>query len=244
MLHKTKLITILSAYVLISGCASLNSKNTDPLELYNRQVFALNTMLDKALVGHIAAGYRKFIPSPIRTSISNFFKNIDTVPAILNDFLQARPKLMVNDFGRLIINTTFGIGGLFDVAQHGGLNYNPQSFSKTLYVWGWKDSHYFILPFMGPSTIRGAFSLVPEYYISPIKYIKPNWASYSLNGVKYLNIASIQQPLERKIIEMSIDPYIAIRNTYMQNLKFRLNPDGHNHDIENINKKTSDSTYI
>lgn len=221
---KTNSLIICLCFSLgLSGCAHLYKQNpTDPFEKYNRSMFNFNIKLDEYIVGPITMVYTKIIPGFAREGIGNFFNNIDTISDIANDFLQAQPEFILKDTARFLINTTFGIGGLFDIAKKGGLPGHAQGFGNTLYVWGWKDSAYFILPFLGPSTIRGTVSLVPKYYMDPLTYVTPSWAKYSLKGVKYTQIASVQLPLQEKLVEMAIDPYVALRNAYMQNLNYRL----------------------
>ncbi len=190
-------------------------------------MFNFNLKLDEYIVGPITMVYTKVLPSFARKGVGNFFNNIDTIPDIANDLLQGNLKMAGNDTARLLLNTSFGVGGLFDIAKRGGLPGHSQSFGGTLYVWGWKDSAYFILPVLGPSTIRGTVSLVPSYYMDPLGYVTPTWAKYSLKGLKYTQIASVQIPLQEKLVQMAIDPYIALRNAYMQNLSFRLDQNKH-----------------
>lgn len=220
------LIIFLSFSLGLSGCSHLYKQNpTDPFEKYNRSMFNFNTKLDEYIVGPITMVYTKVLPSFARKGVGNFFNNIDTIPDIANDLLQGNLKMAGNDTARLLLNTSFGVGGLFDIAKRGGLPGHSQSFGNTLYVWGWKDSAYFILPALGPSTIRGTVSLVPNSYMDPLGYVTPTWAKYSLKGLKYTQIASVQIPLQEKLVQMAIDPYVALRNAYMQNLSFRLKQD-------------------
>jgi phospholipid-binding lipoprotein MlaA len=214
---------LISSFLTLNGCSGLYKKNPqDPFINYNKSMFHFNVVMDKAIVGPVSMVYTKVLPPFARTGVGNFFNNVNTIPAMANDLLQARPKLMGRDFIRLIINTTLGIGGLFDVAKHMGLPNNPQSFGRTLYVWGWKDSSYFVLPFLGPSTVRGTVSLVPTYFMDPVKYVHPDWLKWSLTGLDFVQTASVQLPRMREIAKMSVNPYIGIRNAYMQNLNHSL----------------------
>jgi phospholipid-binding lipoprotein MlaA len=221
--QKISLIICLSFSMCIGGCAHLYKQNPqDPFEKYNRSAYNLNSKIETFILKPITTVYTHLIPWFVRDGIGNFFNNIDTLPDIANDLFQGNFKMASRDTSRFLLNSSFGIGGLFDVASRGGLPGHYQGFSKTLYVWGWKDSAYFILPALGPSTIRGTVSLVPSHYMDPLTYVRPTWLKYTLDGVKFTQIASVALPAKDKITQIAIDPYIAERNAYMQNLKFRL----------------------
>lgn len=226
-IKKIPLIVCLPLFFGLGGCAHLYKQNPqDPFEKYNRSAYNLNSKLDTYILKPITLVYTHLIPWFIRDGIGNFFNNIDTLPDIANDLFQGNLKMASKDTARFLLNSSFGIGGIFDIAKKGGLHRHYQSFSKTLYVWGWKDSAYFILPALGPSTIRGTVSLVPSHYMDPLTYVKPTGLKYTLDGVKFAQIASVALPTRDKITQMAIDPYAAERNAFMQNLKYRLSSDG------------------
>jgi len=212
---------IIATMMLLSSCAT--QQNLDPMEGYNRVAFQFNMDFNKTFVEPAISGYQYVVPSDARTGVRNFFNNIFTVPAIANDVLQLNWRYTLNDVGRLVLNTTLGLFGLIDVASKVGLEPHTQSFGLTLARWGiWRDSPYFVIPFLGPSTLRDTFSLVPDYFMNPIHYIRPTWYQYPIAGLYMLQLATDTLPKLYFITEDAIDPYIATRNAYLQNRQLIL----------------------
>ena len=219
--------------LLLSGCASsptvAGTNTSDPFEGYNRGMTTFNNHFMDVVVIPATKGYNYVLPSFARTGISNFFQNVGTISDIGNDILQFNFHYMVIDIARLLINTTIGVGGLFDMAAKNGIYAHPQSFGYTLNKWGWKHSDYLVLPILGPSTVRGTVGLVPDMYMSPIMYIKPVWARYSLTGLNALQTAANFVPQQQSLMAMSLDPYVALRDAYLQNqayIQTQINYDG------------------
>ncbi len=221
--------------LMLSGCATTASTEQpnpypDPLQPYNRAVFKFNDDFTKAFVIPVTDAYTYSVPSVGRNAIHNFFQNAGTLPDIANDILQLNFHYMVIDTARLIINTTLGVGGLFDVASQNGIYAHPQSFGYTLEKWGWKNSSYFVIPIIGPSTVNGVVGMVPNIYMSPTGYIKPIWARHVVNGVNIVQVASDVVPQQQALMAISLDPYVALRNAYMQNNEYinqQIQYDGH-----------------
>ena len=140
-----------------SGCASTNPR--DPLEPYNRAVYALNDTVDSYVLKPVAETYRSYVPSLVRTGVRNFFSNIQDVWIGANNMLQGKVGDGVADWMRVAINTTFGLGGIFDVAGEAGLGKHNEDFGQTLGWWGVPSGPYFVIPFFGPSTLRDAMTL-------------------------------------------------------------------------------------
>ncbi|MBS7456288.1 MlaA family lipoprotein [Coralloluteibacterium stylophorae] len=126
----------------------------DPWERFNRGVYRFNARFDEAIFLPVAEGYREFVPGPVRSGIHNFFANLREVGTVLNYALQGRLGQSGRSLGRLLLNTTIGVGGLFDVAGHLGLPAAPTGFGDTLAHWGVDAGPYLVLPFYGPSTLR------------------------------------------------------------------------------------------
>jgi len=126
----------------------------DPWEGYNRGMFAINETLDMVVAKPIAKAYEFIFPEPIRILVTNVFSNLSDVVIGINDLLQGRGEQAVNDFGRVVINTTLGFGGLFDVAGNAGWYKNANDFGVTFGRWGAPSGPYFVLPILGPSNIR------------------------------------------------------------------------------------------
>ena len=151
-----------TAYVilLLIGFASAPSfaetRPADPYEGYNRAVSRFNDQADRYIFAPVARGYRKVTPQPVRTGISNFFNNLRDVVSFGSNILRLDIKRASEDLVRVGINTTFGLGGLIDIAGAGGIPDNKNTLGDTFATWGWKNSNYFVMPVFGPSTVRDA----------------------------------------------------------------------------------------
>jgi phospholipid-binding lipoprotein MlaA len=146
----------------LAGCATSGGNPADPLEKVNRAVFAFNDAADKVLITPVAKGYRAVLPGFLRTGIANFFSNLEDVWISVNDVLQGKFQEGSEDFTRVIFNSTFGIGGIFDFASDVGLPKHSEDFGQTLGVWGVTSGPYVVLPLFGPSTFRDGFGLLVD----------------------------------------------------------------------------------
>lgn len=204
----------------IGGCATTGrpADPNDPYEGYNRGVYEFNDGFYHYVATPINAIYTTALPQFVRTGVGNAFNNISTVPAMMNDALQWNWRYFVKDTLRLILNTTLGLFGLIDVAGESGIPAHEQGFSYTLAQWGWTNSNYFMLPFFGPGTVSSAFSLPVNYFMSPLTYIPEKASvSWTLWGLESVQTISEQLPSYNAINDSAVDPYIAIRNAYLQN---------------------------
>jgi phospholipid-binding lipoprotein MlaA len=146
----------------LAGCATSGGNPADPLEKVNRAVFAFNDAADKVLITPVAKGYRAVLPGFLRTGIANFFSNLEDVWVSVNDVLQGKFQEGSEDFTRVIFNSTFGIGGIFDFASDVGLPKHSEDFGQTLGVWGVTSGPYVVLPIFGPSTFRDGLGLLVD----------------------------------------------------------------------------------
>jgi phospholipid-binding lipoprotein MlaA len=215
----------LSLAILVASAASLSScasawhpaNPQDPYEGYNRKVFKFNLGVDRYVYRPIAKGYKAVTPQFVRTGVGNFFSNVGLVPDMANDLLQANGHWFLSDLGRLAINTTVGIGGLFDVAKHAGLPKHSQDFGLTMAKWGAKDSPYFVFPFLPPGTARDFFGVnVVGYATSPWTYVQPDWVSYSAVALNIIDQRAGLLPTD-KLVDQAFDPYLFVRDAYLQN---------------------------
>jgi len=198
----------------LSGCA--NSPN-DPLEGYNRQVYYFNDMLDTVVVTPATHAYRDLTPEPVQTTFSNFFGNISDLWTAFNNFLQGRGEEGFSDVSRILVNTFVGLGGLIDIASDLGLPKHSNDLGRTFGVWGAPPGPYFVLPLVGPSTVRDTIAAPADYwYGDPLYYSRSDavvWTSLILGGVvkrsKLLEAASL-------IDDAAIDRYEFIREAWMQ----------------------------
>lgn len=211
-------ILIFSLWVSVNAFAEnypINPK--DPYEKFNRVVYHFNNGFDLAILKPIATVYSKVVPKPLSKGISNFFSNLDTIPTVLNDILQANCYQATSDFWRFVINSTAGLLGFIDVASEIGLERNFEDFGLTLAQWGYKDSNYLVLPFLGPSTVRDGIAWPINYQFFTIyPYIQPARVRYQLyiSGVisKRADFLYYQDFLR----QAAVDKYAFMRDAYLQ----------------------------
>jgi phospholipid-binding lipoprotein MlaA len=196
----------------------------DSLEFFNRSMFQFNDLVDCYIAKPVAIIYNLIIPRPLNQGIHNFFLNIETIPTIANDILQLNLYQTLNDAWRLVINTTIGIGGLFDVASRLGLPYYKNDFGLTLAFWGYEDSTYIVLPFWGPRTVRdGIIGLPVDYYAFSIyPYIRPYRARYGLYALSVVDARAQLLQFQPVIEEVAVDKYVFMRNAYLQRRAFQI----------------------
>ncbi|WP_438866122.1 MlaA family lipoprotein [Pseudomonas abieticivorans] len=135
----------------------------DPLENMNRRIYHFNYRFDEWVFLPVVNGYRYITPSFLRTGVSNFFNNLGDVPNLLNSLLQLKGKRSLDITGRLLLNTTVGIAGLWDPATMMGLQRQSEDFGQTLGFYGVPSGAYLVLPFLGPSNLRDAGGLLFDY---------------------------------------------------------------------------------
>lgn len=190
----------------------------DPWESVNRKTFAFNDALDTYVLVPVAKTYNKIMPKPLNKGIYNAFANLNNFPTISNDLLQGNFYQATSDSWRFIINSTAGVGGLFDVAQNMGLESNSEDFGLTLARWGYTDSNYLVLPFFGPSTTRDALGMPVDYFLfnpynREIPDMRTRYTLYALNIVsKRARLLQYQD----FYTQFALDRYTFIRNAYMQ----------------------------
>ncbi|HBR95965.1 MAG TPA: ABC transporter [Gammaproteobacteria bacterium] len=204
--------------LFLSGCAtySANHPVSDPWENYNRAIYKFNDALDRYAVKPAAKGYRFITPQFVETGVHNFFSNIDDITVTINDLLQGKFAQAAQDAWRFLLNTTVGIGGLFDVATPLGLPKHNEDFGQTLGKWGVAEGPYFMLPFLGPSTLRSAGGSIVDRATDPKTYVTPEWARYSLIGGDLLD-TRVQLLESSGLLDSAFDPYTFLRNAYVIN---------------------------
>lgn len=190
----------------------------DPLQPLNRQIFAVNDALDRAIVRPIAVEYKEKIPSPIRDSYSGFRKNLGEPWNAVNQLIQGRPGRAAKTLGRFTINTVTTLG-FADPASRLGLETADENFGTTLGYWGVPSGPYLVLPVFGPSTFRDGFGLVVDGYARPQRYILEDeeglyWAEQTLRGI---DVRSQLIDIEGAI---QGDKYSSIRDIYLQRKNF------------------------
>ncbi|MDB5865203.1 MAG: transporter [Betaproteobacteria bacterium] len=199
----------------LGGCATGRDPR-DPLEPFNRGVYQFNETLDKAILKPTAQAYRFVVPQFIRASVSNFFSNINDVVVALNNLLQGKFTAAYSDLGRIAINSTLGLGGLFDVASEAGIEKHNEDFGQTLGYWGIGDGPFVMLPFFGPSTGRDMVGRVADHYADVVTYVDPSSARNQLWGTQIVSRRAELLDASTVLQTAALDPYEFVRDAYLQ----------------------------
>jgi len=207
-------LTLLLPLLLLGGCATTNP--SDPLEPMNRAIYSFNDGVDSAIFKPLAQGYRAVLPSFMRNGISNFFSNINDVLIALNNLLQGKISNAVSDVGRVLVNTTVGVGGLFDVATNFGLEKHNEDFGQTLGYWGIADGPYLVLPLLGPSNFRDALGRIVDVKTDPVGYVNHIRARNIMWGLRFVNQRAELLDTSNLLETASLDAYEFLRDAYLQ----------------------------
>ncbi|AJY50207.1 MlaA family lipoprotein [Halomonas sp. KO116] len=214
---------LLVALLANGGCASTqtaeNTNPDDPWEGFNRKVFAFNDVLDRYALKPVARGYRTLTPDPVETGVGNFFSNLGEVRTALNSVLQGKPANAGLATSRFLINSTVGIGGLLDYATLMEVTADKEDFGQTLAVWGWDDSRYLVLPFLGPSTLRDTTGLPADIAAYPVTYVEDDTVRISLTALSLIDTRAGLLDQEELIRG---DRYRFIRDAYLQSRQFEV----------------------
>jgi phospholipid-binding lipoprotein MlaA len=211
---RTLALMLLLPLVLLGGCASTHPR--DPFEPMNRAIYSFNDAVDTAVIRPLAEGYRAVVPSFLRTGISNFFSNINDVLIALNNLLQGKIGTAVSDVGRVLVNTTLGVGGLFDVASKMGMEKHNEDFGQTLGFWGIGDGPYLVLPILGPSSLRDTLGRFVDAKGDPVGFMHDIAWRNSLWGARTVNQRAELLDTSRLLETASLDPYEFLRDGYLQ----------------------------
>ncbi len=195
----------------------------DPYQTYNRHAFAMNQQVDKAILRPVATVYKDILPNYARRRLSVFFANLGTLPIAANDFLEAKFYEGSCNLWRFFFNSTLGIAGLYDVATSMGLPETTADFGMTLAQWGYNDSHYLVIPLLGPSTVRDAMGLgVSQMTLSVYPYIDDVSVRNSLEVTNLIQSRAQLLDFQALSDQASVDPYIFERNAYLQRRNYLL----------------------
>jgi phospholipid-binding lipoprotein MlaA len=229
-------IVLLPALVLtLSACASQGATDSsadesveqpvraeyDPWEPLNRGMYAFNDAVDRYTLRPIAKGYKAVVPTFARRGVTNFSQNLLTPRSAINNFLQGKPVPGMSDIGRFMINTVFGIGGLFDFATGAGLEVYDETFGQTLAVWGVPEGPFVYVPFLGPNTLLDAVSIPVDIASDPLFHYDNSSVKDKLYILRTIDLRARLLTAET-LLEDSKDPYLTIRESYLQNRRFRV----------------------
>lgn len=193
----------------------------DPWEGYNRRMHRFNLAVDRYVARPVATAYVDVTPEPVRLGVTNFFDNLRSPLTLVNQVLQGHPVKALQTLGRFVMNSTLGIGGLFDPATAAGIPRGNGDFGQTLGVWGWRNSRYFELPFFGPRTLRDTFGLAGDLPLSPLRQIDDDKVRIGLQGLQLVNTRARLLSLD-EMRDQAPDEYALTRDAWLQRRNYQI----------------------
>jgi phospholipid-binding lipoprotein MlaA len=195
----------------------------DPFEPLNRVFFEFNDKLYFWLLKPVAKGYKAVTPQILRVSIKDFFYNLAFPIRFVNCLLQGKFEAMGHEVTRFMLNTTLGFAGFFDPATVAlKLPKHDEDFGQTLGVYGFGTGFYINWPVLGPSSVRGTFGYAGDYFLDPVNYVDPYLDRYAIKAGDGLNRTSLHLGDYEDLKKSALDPYIAVRNAYIQYRKKKI----------------------
>ncbi|AWH55331.1 hypothetical protein C1924_20095 [Stenotrophomonas sp. ESTM1D_MKCIP4_1] len=196
----------------------------DPWEPLNRRVHRFNVGVDNVIARPLATAYTHVVPRFARTGVSNFFSNIRAPVTIVNQLLQGRPDDAWDTLGRFLMNSTLGIGGLFDPASKAMVPNRREDFGQTLGAWGWRRSRYVELPFFGPRTVRDVFGLAGDMPLSPMRTIEEDKIRIGLQGLQLVDTRAQLLAVD-DLRSSAVDEYALVRDAWLQRRNYQIEND-------------------
>jgi len=206
----------------VSVPAQNDADNIDPFEPINRGIYRFNDVTDRYVVKPIARGYNYVLPQPARTGVANFFDNWTYPVTIVNGFLQGKFDQGVRDTTRFVFNSTFGVLGLFDVATPSGLEENREDFGLTFARWGIPQGPYVVIPILGPATARSGIGILGNIQVNPVVQMDNSSVRDKLLILWFIETRAALIGAD-ETIEDAFDPYLFLRDAYLQNRAYLLN---------------------
>ena len=201
---------------LVLACGVAQAQVYDPLEPVNRVIFTVNDTLDRAIVRPVAQVYVDVVPRLVRNGVSNVFGNISDAFSAVNNLLQGKREALGTDLGRVLVNSTFGIGGIFDIASEGNIEKHDEDFGQTLGYWGMGPGPYLVLPILGPSNVRDTAGLIVQGYLDPVNQVTPPENQWELIVLRALDTRARLLGTEDLVQGAALDKYTFIRSAYTQ----------------------------
>jgi phospholipid-binding lipoprotein MlaA len=203
----------------LTGCASVPEEYRDPRDPwqpYNRAMFKFNTDFDNAFIKPTAQAYQKITPEPVNRSVTNFFGNIADLTSAVNNLLQFKLSRTGSDLSRVLVNTTVGVLGLFDVATNVGIPSYKEDFGQTLGYWGFASGPYFIMPVIGPSTLRDTFGFAGDIVLDPFFSVNKEHIYWGFIGLRIIDQRAGLLTAGEIFDQAAIDRYSFVRDAYLQ----------------------------
>lgn len=236
MIVKSLRMWLTSSIALLTACAAY--AENDPYQTFNRHAFALNKEVDQYVYQPVAKSYKAVVPTYARSRVADFFDNLSTVPVIINDFLQGKVYEGSCNMWRLFFNSTIGVLGFYDVATSMGLPATDADFGMTLTTWGYQNTNYFVIPLLGPSTVRDAMGLgVDLQFFSVYPYINNVPVRNSLITTNFVQMRAQYLEFQSLADHAAVDPYVFERNAYLQRRNYVLS-----HNISDYHPTNSEAT--
>jgi len=200
-----------------TGCATTNGGDPrDPLEGFNRSMYAFNEAFDDAIAKPVATAYKSVTPEPVRGWVRNFFANLADVFIGLNNLLQGKPLDAATDWARFAFNSTLGVLGINDVASDMGLEKHNEDFGQTFGRWGVGNGAYIVWPILGSSTARDSVGLLLDAYVDPVRRHEPADARAFAGLLRAVGHRADLLDASRILEEAALDKYIFQRDAYLQ----------------------------
>ena len=216
-------VSALLLAALFSGCASgPGASPKDPLEPMNRSISRFNDTLDDNVLKPVSRGYRDNVPQPVQTGVRNFFNNLSDVWSTVNNGLQLKGRNTAESCMRVVVNTVFGIYGVFDVATAIGLERHPRDFGETLAVWGVPDGPYLVLPLFGPSTVRDTAGMPVDWSMDLVHSIDSIPTRNSVMSLRLVEKRAGLLQATNLLEDASLDKYSFIREAYLQHRRWEI----------------------
>ncbi|MEM9433288.1 MAG: VacJ family lipoprotein [Pseudomonadota bacterium] len=223
----TRLFLVYLVGLLLVACtpAPIPTTIDDPLEAQNRETHEANLELDRIIVRPTANAYGSIVPEPVRNGIGNAASNLNLPGMVLNNLLQARIEDAGTNAFRFLLNTTFGLAGILDVATEAGIPEQTTDFGETLFIWGVREGNYIELPVVGPSTERHAAGRVVDTIINPLNTVFAGTDRSVMTATGIIARFGDRyrySDLVDSILYESEDGYAQARLLYLQNRRFQL----------------------
>lgn len=212
-----------TAALVLAGCATVQTPSKqDPFEGFNRTVFQFNDTLDRVALKPAAQAYNRALPQFLRDRVSSFFSNIGDVYTAANNLLQGKITAGTQDIMRVAMNSTFGLGGLFDFASQARLPKHQSDFGITLGHYGVPAGPYLVLPLLGPSTVRDTAGLLVDWQGDLTMYMRPIWLRTTLYGVRIISTRASLLGATDLLASAALDKYSFVRNAYLQRRQYLI----------------------
>lgn len=216
-------LALTSSAIILSACATTGGEDSasavyDPLEDWNRGVYAFNDSVDRAVLEPVAKGYRTVTNEPVRDGVSNFLTNLGQPVVFANTILQGKPGAALDTFARFTVNTTIGVVGIFDPASPLQIPQHKEDFGQTLGVWGVPNGPFLMLPFAGPSNLRDLSGMGVDAALNPLNYAEFDGDTEFRVATSVVGVISTRESLIEavEVLRDQPEPYVALRRNYTQ----------------------------